>query len=245
MEVVIDHRLSLALRLVDTTTGRTVLDRNTVLRRDGRLVHPMHKADGTLIFLGGARQNFKLEVHCAGFRPRQLEVDYAVLDERLPLLELHLIPGPDYRQPFPCLTLKGTLKDITALDAVRAGESPCLVREVDPRRRLLTIFNPHKLELDRVWYALVDPDQEVYEPFSVVRRISEQVYKIDRPLETEFKNYFPICPLVFGGVGPGDAYCLRVRDDGAAARWMVRYEREGKTAFRTVDFRSESQPALP
>ena len=83
MEVVIDHRLSLALRLVDTTTGRTVLDRNTVLRRDGRLVHPMHKADGTLIFLGGARQNFKLEVHCAGFRPRQLEVDYAALDEKL------------------------------------------------------------------------------------------------------------------------------------------------------------------
>ena len=38
---------------------------------------------------------------------------------------------------------------------------------------------------------------------------------------------------------------VRVRDDGAAARWMVRYEREGKTAFRTVDFRSESQPALP
>lgn len=237
MAFVINHRLGLALRLVDTTTGRAIADRALALRRDGKEIHPMVKGDGVLVLLDQERADFDLEVSVPGYEGRQLRVSYAQLDPGLPRLDLHLIPGPDYRSRYPCLTLEGELPGITGVDAVKAGESPCLIREFDPRKKLLTVFNPHKLELDRVWYALVDPDQETYEVFSVVRRVSDQVYKLDRALETPFKNYFPICPLVFGGIGPGDRYRLRVRDDGTQARWMVRLQREGGQEFRIQDFR--------
>lgn len=242
---VVNHRLALALRLLDTASGRPVSDRNLSLRRDGKPVHPMVKDDGTLVFMDEDRTDFELEVRAGGFEPRTVRVCYGELDARLPMLDVQLIPGAGYRSRFPCFSLEGTLPGISALDAVKAGESPCLIREVDPRRKQITIFNPHKLALDRGWYGLVDPDGETYEPFSVVKRVSDQVYRIDRVLETPFKTYFPVCPLVFGGVGPEGAYCLRVRDDTDRARWIVRYVTPSGAAFKAVDFRSESAPSLP
>lgn len=230
------HSLDLALRLVDTATGRVLAGRDLELRRDGRRVRPLEKEDGYLIFLGEGRRDFDLSVRLRGYEPRQVRVAYAALDKALPLLELHLIPGKDYAPGVPCFSLEGTCPGITALDAVRAGDSACLIREFDPRKRLVTLFNPHKLELDRTFYALVDPDRETYEPFRLVKRIDFQVYKTDRAIETRFGNYFPVCPMVFGGADPDGGYRLRVRDETAQARWIVRWEAGGQTFFQTVDF---------
>ena len=230
------HSLDLALRLVDTATGRVLAGRDLELRRDGRRVRPLEKEDGYLIFLGEGRRDFDLSVRLRGYEPRQVRVAYAALDKALPLLELHLIPGKDYAPGVPCFSLEGTCPGITALDAVRAGDSACLIREFDPRKRLVTLFNPHKLELDRTFYALVDPDRETYEPFRLVKRIDFQVYKTDRVIETRFGNYFPVCPMVFGGEDPDGGYRLRVRDETAQARWIVRWEAGGQTFFQTVDF---------
>ena len=230
------HSLDLALRLVDTATGRVLAGRDLELRRDGRRVRPLEKEDGYLIFLGEGRRDFDLSVRLRGYEPRQVRVEYAALDKALPLLELHLIPGKDYAPGVPCFSLEGTCPGITALDAVRAGDSACLIREFDPRKRLVTLFNPHKLELDRTFYALVDPDRETYEPFRLVKRIDFQVYKTDRVIETRFGNYFPVCPMVFGGADPDGGYRLRVRDETAQARWIVRWEAGGQTFFQTVDF---------
>ena len=230
------HSLDLALRLVDTATGRVLAGRDLELRRDGRRVRPLEKEDGYLIFLGEGRRDFDLSVRLRGYEPRQVRVAYAALDKALPLLELHLIPGKDYAPGVPCFSLEGTCPGITALDAVRAGDSACLIREFDPRKRLVTLFNPHKLELDRTFYALVDPDRETYEPFRLIKRIDFQVYKTDRVIETRFGNYFPVCPMVFGGADPDGGYRLRVRDETAQARWIVRWEAGGQTFFQTVDF---------
>ena len=131
---------------------------------------------------------------------------------------------------------------ITAVDTVRAGESPCLIREWDARKKLLTIFNPHKLNLDRTYYALVDPDKEVYEVFRIVKRISDQVFKLDRPLEMEFKNYFPICPVILGSVGPGDNYSLRVQNDSSHSRWIVRKVCGETASFETLDPTAKPPP---
>lgn len=242
MPVTIVHRLGLALRLIDTTTGFPIQDRAVQLKWDGQPVHPMFRTDGSMIFVNQERRDFRLDIALPGFESRQLEVSYKDLDPGTLLLELHMIPSPDYnRSRFPCLGLSGELPGIEALDAVRAGESPCLIREMDPRKKIVTLFNPHKLELNRTWYALVDPDRGVYEPFAVVRRLNDQQYKLNRALEMEFRNYFPICPLVFGGTGPGDRYRLMVQDNAAASRWIVRWVVGGTPHFETLDLRTQSQ----
>ena len=242
MAATIVHRLGLALRLIDTTTGFPVQDRAVRILWDGETVHPMFRTDGSMIFLDSRQEDFTLDVSLPGFEPCRTEVRYGKLDPQLPLVELHMIPADDYRlSRYPCLGVEGTMPGIQTLDGVRAGESPCLIREQDPRRRLITIFNPHNLELNRTWYALVDPDRGVYEPFAVARRVNDQQYKLDRPLEMEFRNYFPICPLVFGSAAPNGKYRLKVRDDATSARWILRWVAGEQTNFATLDLRVRHQ----
>lgn len=244
MSTLISHTLDLAVRLVDTTTGRVVVGQDITLLYDGKRVGHMDKG-GHLILTGRGRKDFTLTVRAPGYDPQVLPIRYEELDPHLPQLELQLIPSLNYYTPVPCLTLSGSLPGLKALSAVKAGDSACLIREFDPRKRVLTLFNPHKLELDRTHYALVNPDEETFEPFQVVRRLSDQQFKIDRVLETQFGNYFPICPIVFGRVDAEGGYCLRVRDNSSQQRWLIRLVDQADGAgFNTVDFRKPDSLTL-
>lgn len=244
MPAEIRHSLDLVLRLVDTASGRPVPDRDVVLLRDGEPVHPMVKDAGTFVFLGRGRRDFRLTVRCRGFEEAVREVAYGALDSKLPMLLLHLIPGKGYRAPFPCLGLEGSLPGVTSLAAVRLADRACLIREFEPRKKLLTLFNPHKLELDRVFYALLDPDGMTWEPFQLVKRLSDQQFKLDRVLETPFKNYYPITPVVFGMTGPDSLFRLRVRSDGTDARWLLRWESGDGPHFKALDL-TDPGAAIP
>ena len=229
------HRLTLALRLIDTADGRPIRGRMLTIRKEGVIVKPMEKEDGYLILADMERKNFALEVSAAGYETYRGTVDFDRLDPKLPLLELHLVPGADYRGQYPCLGMEGQKAGITAIDAVRAESGPCQIREWDPENKRITITNPYRIQMSRVWYALMDPDSERYEIFRIVRQYSDQVFEIDRELKTNFQTYFPVCPLIFGSVGPGDRYCLRVADDREAARMVVRTQRGEEEQFETVD----------
>lgn len=241
---VFTHSLDLALRLVDTTSGRGVSGGGMTVRVDGKPVRFGEKGGGLLIFQNLGTRRFRLEIASPAFEPAEREVDLDALGKGLPLLEIHLIPGAGYPGAAEFLTLEGTLPGIQELSAVRVGDSACLIREFDPRKRLVKLFNPHHLALDRVLYALVDPDNGRYEPFRIVRTVDDQTIKTDRVLETVFRNYFPISPMVLGSCGGDGRYCLRVRDDGTACKWLVRWEERGTVRFRTVDFRQEPDPRL-
>ena len=241
---VFTHSLDLALRLVDTTSGRGVSGRGMTVRIDGKPVRFGEKGDGMLIFQNLGMRRFRLEVSSPAFETAEQEVDLDDFGKGIPLLELHLIPGPSYPGADEFQTLEGTLPGIANLSAVRAGDNACLIREFDPRKRLVKLFNPHHLSLDRVFYALADPDKGCYEPFRILRTLDDQTIKIDRVLETAFRNYFPISPLILGTWDGGGHYCLRVRDDGTACKWLIRWEEQGAARFRTVDFRQTPHPRL-
>lgn len=242
--LVFTHRLDLAVRLVDTTSGRGISAKNMEVCIDKSPVRFGEKGSGMLILQNLEKRRFQLEIRSSAYERVEREVDLDALGKGLPLLELHLIPGPGYPGTDQFQTLEGTLPGIQNLSAVRVGDNACLIREFDPRKRLLKLFNPHHLALDRVWYALVDPDQGCYEPFQILRMLDDQTVKTDRVLETEFRNYFPISPTVMGAWGEDGKYCLRVRDEGTACKWLVRWEEDGAAKFRTVDFRQEPHPHL-
>lgn len=241
---VFTHSLDLALRLVDTTSGRGVSGRGITVRIDGEPVPFGEKGGGILIFQNLGTRRFRLSLSSPAFEAAEREVDLDTLGKGIPILELHLIPGPGYPGAAEFQTLEGILPGIAHLSAVRAGDNACLIREFDARKRLMKLFNPHRLALDRVLYALVDPDSGCYEPFRIVRNLDDQNIKIDRVLETAFRNYFPISPTVLGKCSGDGRYCLRVRDDGTACKWLIRWEEAGASHFRTVDFRQETHPRL-
>lgn len=241
---VFTHSLDLALRLVDTTSGRGVSGREMTVRIDGKPTRFEEKGMGMLIFQNLANRQFHLELSSAAYEPAEQAVDLDTLEKRLPLLEIPLIPGPGYGTAAEFQTLEGLLPGITDLSAVQAGENACLAREWNPKKRMMKLFNPHHLTLDRVRYALVDPDRECFEPFRILRSLDGETVQVDRALEMEFRNYFPIIPVVSGLCRSDGRYCLRVRDEGSECRWLIRWETEGAVHFQMVDFHQEPGPQL-
>ena len=242
--LVFTHRLDLALRLVDTTSGSNVSGRGVRISIDGDPVSFGEKQDQVLIFQNLEKRTFRLGITSREFEPVQLQVDLDGMKKDLPLLEVHLIPSRQYLGNTEFLTIEGKLDGIQELSAVRLGENACLIREIDPRKRLVKVFNPYHLALDRVQYALVDPDQKRYEPFHILRLVDDQTLKVDRTPEMPFRNYFPITARISGVTRPDGSYCLRVRDEGEEARWLVRWVTQGEVKFREIDFRKTPHPCL-
>lgn len=243
-DAVIRHRLDLLLRLTDTTSGGVLDTAGVEFFRDRQPFRPLRKEDGNYLFLGIGRENFDLWIRAPGFEEARLRVDFSRLEEKLPRLELHLIPNRHYRGAGPCFTMEGTLPGLVTLDAVRVGDSPCQIKEFDERRRLMTLFNPHRLELSKLYYAVVDPDGQRYEPFVVEAILEGDTLRIDRALTRPFATHFPVARRVFGGVNPDGGYLLRVRDDAREAAWMVRYMVGEEEYFQVVDFRQPGKPLL-
>lgn len=242
--LVFTHRLDLAVRLLDTTSGRGAGGKELTVRIDGKPVSFREKGDGILIMQNLETRRFRMEVLSSAYEYAEQEVDLDALGKGIPLLELQLIPKPGSFGTTVFQELKGVLPGIAHLSAVRTGDNACLIREFDPRKRVMKLFNPHHLALDRVLYALVDPDNGSYEPFRIVQRLDDQTVKIDRVLETVFRNYFPVSPIVMGTCSSDGNYCLRVRDDGTACKWMIRWESCGTPQFQAVDFHQEQSPRL-
>lgn len=234
------YSLKFALRLVDTTNGKEVSDYDIRVLVDGAAEKYVTKG-GVLVFQDLEKRTFQMEVCVPAYEPVTMPVDLDALDKRLPMIELHMIPSGRHPDRMRMLTLRGNYPGLEELCAVRVEDNVCMIRDFDPRKRQMKIFNPHRLALDRVFYALVDPDENVFEAFRILHHDDDQLAKIDHVIETAFKNYFPVTPIVFGLVEPDGSYCLHVRDDWESARWLVRWSLEGKSYYRIIDFREESE----
>lgn len=238
------HRLALALRLINSATGQPVQYIGASLYKDKKPIHPIVKNGSVVILLeeNKEKSDFTLDINILGYEPKTVNVIFSKLDKQLPILDIPLLPNEKCPDRINLHFLDGVLPEITEIDAVRTGESPCLIREWDARKKLLTVFNPHRLNMDGICYALVDIDRESYEVFRIVKRVSDTVFKIDRPLQTEFKNYFPICPVVLGETYSDNRYMLRLPDDSSKPKWIVRRVCGETVSFETIDPTAKPPP---
>ena len=232
---VFSFQLDLLLRLIDTTTGTLVTEKIVSLFRNGKRVSAMTKETGQYLFLNTGREDFELTVRVAGFEEKRQVVTYETLDQKLPSIDLHLIPSAQSPAGARCHTLEGTIEGISSIDAARSSNSACHAKEFDERKRILKVFNPHHLEMDHIYYALLNLETGEYERFEIVKRISDQEYKISKRLEKEFESHFPISRIVFGEVYPGGRYLLRLPDDSRDARWLVRMTVNDEDRFYTIN----------
>ena len=241
---VFTHSLSLALRVVDTTTGKNIPGRELTVRADGDVVRFAEKDNGVLAFQNLPPGAFRLEVSSPYYERAEREVDLDALDKGLPLLELQMIPDKAPPGMAELEEAAGRLPGIREIDAVSASDNSCFIQEFDQRKRIVKLFNPHHLVLERFAYAVVDPEQNCYERFRIVKQLNDQAIQIDRVLEMPFRNSFPVTPVVTGRCGPEGSYRLCVRREMGGARWLIRWATEEKTSFRLVDFRDTPHPRL-
>jgi hypothetical protein len=231
LPALIEYKAYLIVQLLDATNG-AVAAGNAKFLVNGEKASPLYKDSGHYIFLTKMPEEFTLEVQVFTFEP-WIRVISNPPGPGPNMEAAELIP--DFRFHPSCRTLEGQEKGLTGLDAVKYDDGACLVKEFDTRKRLMTIINPHKLALDRPRYAVVNPDKRTYEPFSIVKRVSDTVLKIDKPLQNEEIAQFPLTPVVSGAVYQDGRYLLRVRDTYSDKRYITRMEKGGKEDFRFVE----------
>jgi hypothetical protein len=237
MPSVITHKLALALRFSDTTDGR-VIENGLQCLIDGKPRRPMPKWGGYFVFSAEdlPEESFDLDVRASGYVPTKRRVLLEAPGIGPPLLRIELIPEEDPLRYIKFHTISGKRQGLAAIDAARLTERVCFAKHFDPRKRILTVYNPHRIDFTGARYAIVAPDELSYEPFAVESRVTGEAFMIDHPLTAKVSADMPIVPVVSGDVRADGEYLLRVRDDGAGRRRLVRFTEAAGERFALVDF---------
>ncbi len=240
------HKLVLALRLIDTTTGLGPPINQVKVWRNGTPLHLYPREGGMLIVLEGEREDGTLEIRVPGFYTECVDLVYANLSPDTPVLELELIPFTKGKAITALHSLRGQVTDMVSLDAVRLGRGGCFIKGYDSRKRIVTLDNPYRQIFDRARYAVVDGRKQTYEVLELASVISDQQLKVKGTLAGDFAGDFHLASIVKGRVEPDGTYLLQLRDDGGPTKWLVRYQiRDGTHAFVPVDLRTHTSLSPP
>ncbi len=241
--VIIRHRAGLILRVLDTATGQEIYEAGTKFLRNGEEIRPMLRPDGRLVFLNFPLEECELTVKIVHYLPATVTLTVKQLEQRPPLVQVQLVPDGSF--PSRYHTLSGKYPGIEQIDAVRLSDNACLIREFDERRRIMTLFNPHHLALDRIYYAVVNLDVCTYEPVEITEQGSDIKFRIDRKLRGQIRSHFPVARRVSGAVLQNGEYLLRVPANSSVPQWLVRWRCGDLDRFHTVDFSLPETAGLP
>lgn len=241
---VICFKLDLLVRLIDTTTGVELEERNVRFYKGKKQVLPIPRGSGNYVFMNCGREDGELEIMAHGYEPCQVAVEYKKLDRQLPVKEVFLIPSESTAGLQPIITFSGQLPGLESVQAVNLGSTCCCISEFDERKRTMKLFKTHRSGMDNIYYGLIHLDKQTYEPFVVEKELSESTIKISQPLEEPFLVNSPIARIIFGKTTPEGEYCLRVRDDAARLIHLVRYVVKGNVKFKVIDFHKLEEAKL-
>ena len=235
---VIKAKLDLLVRLVDTTTGATVDERNVLFMRDESQVRPDDRGNGTYVFINTGREDFLMRIKVSGYEEYVTRVRYEELDPNIPECIAFLIPSEKAKRGEGFFSLSGNLPFLEALEAVNLSRIACTANEYNKKKLLLNVFSSAGawVTLENRNYGLLQPDKQSYEKIEVLGNEGPQYIRLKSPLEKEFTSNLPIMRIIFGNVNENGDYLLRVRDDGGDQTYLIRFVVNGEVKFQVVDF---------
>jgi hypothetical protein len=234
---VIRAQLGLLIRLMDTTTGAAVEERNVQFFSDGQRVHPAPRGNGCFVFINIERVNFRLSVRVSGFEKHDLDVRYEELDDRIPTCDIFLIPSEKNAKGDTVTSIFGNLPFLESIEAVDLGSVVCRLSDYNEKKLTMSVIKPagKLLELDYMHYALLKADRKSYEKIVVSGINPEQKIILKDALQTPYTVNSPICRVIFGKVDNKGNYLLRVRNDAEEKKFLVRYTVKGTVYFQQMD----------
>lgn len=234
----IHHKLDLALRLINTVTGRVVEEYNARFKTVLTGIRVIPKPGGMYLFLNVESNEFEIEIHVYGYEPQKVQIRLSEYQGIMPIHEVYLLPlDTPIREEV--LTLRGKLSGIEKIEAVSLSDSICCIKEFDARKRIMSVLNQRNVRFHHTHYGLINRERTEYEHFEVEKEISPYEIKCKQKLEKEFYINQPIVRIVFGQIINQDEYLLRVKND-EDANYLVRYVLEGKTYYQKVNFHEEN-----
>ena len=245
MTVVISAKLSLAVRLLDTTTGKELTETDVHFLKDGRYVNPIRKGNGVYVFVNISREEFPMQIDARGFEPCDIEVDFDRLDPRLPMADIFMIPSEKNRVGGSVLKICGTLSNLEYIEAVNLDRPIGLFHSAQSKKEvhsmnLLPVRAGGGCMLDTISYALLSETGERYDVFEVKKQEAPLRIILKGPLAQEHKLNDKIFRIIYGRAGPDGSFVLKVRDDSSSLPHLLHFKAGDEEYFRPVDFAQES-----
>ncbi len=238
---VIRAKLDLLVRLIDTTTGAPVDEKNIIFKRNGMPVRPEGRGAGTYVFINTGREDFLMRVEVYGFEDYEVSVSYEELDEALPECDVFLMPSESRSRGLDIVSFSGTLPFLKKIEAVNLSKPLCITGEYDARKGTMSVIDEagKPVSLTERHYGLLSGDKNSYEKIEVSGMIPPQSVRLVRPLQEEFAARMPIMRIVYGSVNENGDYLLRVAADTVELKYLVRYEAGDEVRFQLVDMYSQ------
>ena len=240
----ISAKLSLAVRLVDTTTGNELTENDVHFLKDGRYVNPIRKGSGLYVFVNIGREEFPMQIDARGYDPCDIEVDFDRLDPRLPMADIFLMPSEKNRIGGSVLKICGTLSNLEYIEAVNLDRPIGLFHSTQAKKEvhsmnLLPVRTGGGCMLDTMSYALLSETGERYDVFEVKKQDAPLRVVLKEPLTEEHKLNDKIFRIIYGRAGPDGKFVLKVRDDASSLPHLVRFKVGDSEYFKKIDFSLE------
>lgn len=246
MSVVIRTRLSLAIRLIDTTTGRVIEETDIRFSEDSQILKPIYKGEGIWVFTGDSRKDFSMHINARGFDEADEDIRYETLDPKLPMCDIFLMPSENNRKAGSVISIHGHLSKLESIEAVAVERPICRYRETSEKRgvvymSLMPMTIGGRVVTENMRYALLSDDGSRYEVFEITDQVNQTQIVLKDPLKGEHKINERICRIIYGRAGPNDEFMLKVRDDGSSLPYLIHFTAGGNEYFRPIDFHLESK----
>ena len=245
MSVVIRARLSLAIRLIDTTTGRVIEETDIRFNEGSQILKPIYKGEGIWVFTGDSRKDFSMHIAARGFDEADLNIQYETLDPKLPMCDVFLMPSEKNRKAGSVISIHGHLSKLESIEAVAVERPICRYRETSEKRgvvsmSLMPMTIGGRVVTENMRYALLSDDGSRYEVFEITDQVNQTQVVLKDPLKGEHKINERVCRIIYGRAGPNDEFMLKVRDDGSSLPYLIHFTAGNNEYFRPIDFHLES-----
>ena len=183
-----------------------------------------------------------MQIRVFGYEDAEAAVNYAELEERMPTVDVFLIPSENTKKGSPVLSFSGNLPLLESIEAVNITRPLCQAGEYRKKENTLTVFGRTggRIQLEDVWYGLLSTDKNEYEKIEVLGNATPQSVKLRGQPAEDFVPNRQMMRIIFGHVSENGDYLLRVRDDGKGQTYLIRYVVGGETRFQTVDLKTET-----
>lgn len=232
MEHSFSYRLDLVVRLVDTTVGCPVAERQVRFWEDGRELSFLYRGAGVYVLVNEGRKDRKLTVVVRGYLETVVEIRYAELTGTYPEVYVELIPDGQRYGNDDYADIRGRVPGISSIAAVCLTDPLAKVISYHEKNGRMKLLTARKLEEKA--YALIHAQTENFEEFHVASAKNRLVLRLAQPLKTELKPEEEISRIVRGRVEGDGNYLLRLRGSGQETHYLIRYVISGKTTFEKI-----------
>ena len=232
----IHYKLDLIVRLVDTTTGKRIEQKQVIFQKEEEIIPFLRRDEGLYVLLNRGRGDMDLKIQVTGFLPACIKVRYAELSENFPEVEAAMIPEISTSGFIDMLTLEGHCPGMESIVAVSLKKAYGAVDSYQERKQTLRLYYTKPLE--EMSYAVIHEQQQEFEEFRIKKRLDKLSVKLAEPLQTACRPEEKIVRIVRGMVDGSGKYLLRMQDDGDGAEYLIRYVVNGKAAFKKISTES-------